>query len=73
MVLEEIEDSVPYQQIYIDKSQNRIDDYIDDERIADIEAKAKVLIKMALDMGGNSANKLLEIFSRQNHSTNIRH
>lgn len=59
MVLEEIEDSVPYQQIYIDKSQNRIDDYIDDERIADIEAKAKVLIKMALDMGGNSREQVV--------------
>ena len=60
MVLEEIEDSVPYQQIYIDKSQNRIDDYIDDERVADIEAKARVLIKMALDMGGNSREQVIE-------------
>lgn len=51
MVLEEIEDSVPYQQIYIDKSQNRIDDYIDNERIAEVEAKARVLIKMAMEMG----------------------
>lgn len=60
MVLEEIEDSVPYQQIYIDKSQNRIDDYIDDERIADIEAKARVLIKMALDIGENSREQVIE-------------
>lgn len=60
MVLEEIEDSVPYQQIYIDKSQNRIDDYIDDERIAEVEAKAKVLIKMAIDMGGNSRDQIIE-------------
>lgn len=60
MVLEEIEDSVPYQQIYIDKSLNRIDDYIDDERMADIEAKAKVLIKMALNMGGNSREQVIE-------------
>lgn len=60
MVLEEIEDSVPYQQIYIDKSQNRIDDYIDDERVADIEAKARVLIKMALDMGENSREQVVE-------------
>ena len=34
--------------------------YIDDERIADIEAKAKVLIKMALDMGGNSREQVIE-------------
>lgn len=60
MVLEEIEDSVPYQQIYIDKSQNRIDDYIDDERIAEVEAKAKVLIKMALEMGSNDRTQIIE-------------
>ncbi len=59
MVLEEIEDSVPYQQIYIDKSQNRIDDYIDDERIAEVEAKARVLIKLALDMGGNDRTQIV--------------
>lgn len=60
MVLEEIEDSVPYQQIYIDKSQNRIDDYIDDERMAEVEAKAKVLIKMAMEMGGNDRAQVIE-------------
>lgn len=60
MVLEEIEDSVPYQQIYIDKSQNRIDDYIDDERMAEIEAKAKVLIKMAIEMNGNDRAQVIE-------------
>lgn len=54
MVLEEIESSLPYQQIYIDKSQNKIDDTIDDERIAEIEAKARMLVNMALSMGGNS-------------------
>ena len=61
MVLEEIENSVPYQQIYIDKSQNRIDDYIDDERIAEIETKARLLIKMAMDMGNNSREQIIEI------------
>ena len=40
MVLEEIENAVPYQQIYIDKSQNRIDDSIDNERLSDIKSKA---------------------------------
>ncbi len=54
MVLEEIENSLPYQQIYIDKSQNKIDDTVDDERIAEIEAKARMLITMALSMGENS-------------------
>ena len=60
MVLEEIENAVPYQQIYIDKSQSRIDDYIDDERIVEIEAKARILIKMAMDMGNNSREQVIE-------------
>lgn len=60
MVLEEIEDSVPYQQIYIDKSQNRIDDCIDDERMAEVEAKAKILINMALEIGQNSCRQVIE-------------
>lgn len=60
MVLEEIEDAVPYQQIYIDKSQNRINDRIDDERAAEIEAKAKILIKLALNMGTHSRSKIVE-------------
>ena len=60
MVLEEIEDSVPYQQIYIDKSQNRIDDTISDERIAEIEAKAKILIKLAMDMGNTNRPMIVE-------------
>lgn len=60
MVLEEIEDAVPYQQIYIDKSQNRIDDTISDERIAEIEAKARLLIKLAMNMGNNNRQQIVE-------------
>ena len=59
MVLEEIEESVPYQQIYIDKSQNRIDDAINDERVAEIEAKARILIKLAMDMGTNDRKTIV--------------
>lgn len=59
MILEEIENSLPYQQIYIDKSQNKIDDIIDEERIEEVEAKARILIKIALSMGGNSKNAVI--------------
>lgn len=59
MVLEEIENSLPYQQIYIDKSQNKIDDTVDDERLAEIEAKARMLISMALSMGDNSKDIII--------------
>ena len=60
MVLEEIENSVPYQQIYIDKSQNKIDDTISDERIAEIESKARILITMAESMGGGAHAEIIE-------------
>ena len=59
MVLEEIESSLPYQQIYIDKSQNKIDDTIDEERIAEIEAKARMLVNMALSMGSNTKSVVI--------------
>ena len=60
MVLEEIENSLPYQQIYIDKSQNKIDDKIDDERKAEIETKARMLISMAMDMGNGDKTAVIE-------------
>lgn len=60
MVLEEIENAIPYQQIYIDKSQNRIDDSISDERIADIENKARMLIFLAESMGGSNRREIVE-------------
>ena len=51
MVLDEIENGIPYQQIYIDKSQNKVYDEILDERVADIKVKAKILIKINNDIG----------------------
>lgn len=60
MVLEEIENALPYQQIYIDKSQNKIDDTVTDERYAEIEVKARILINMALDMGNSNRGDVIE-------------
>ena len=60
MVLDEIENAVPYQQIYIDKSQNKVYDTIDDERIADIKAKALMLIKISLQIGNQSREEAVE-------------
>ena len=48
MVLEEIERSVPYQQIYIDTSQNSLDEEEDDERLKDIENKALIVLRNIL-------------------------
>lgn len=60
MVLEEIENAVPYQQIYIDKSQNKIDENIDDERKSEITNKAKILISFALKAGGTDKSGIIE-------------
>lgn len=60
MVLEEIENSVPYQQIYIDKSQNKVFDEIDQDRLDDIEAKANMLINMSMKLSNQSKEEIIE-------------
>ena len=60
MVLEEIEEAVPYQQIYIDKSQNKIDEEDTTEREADVYSKAKMMLKLANEMGGRSMADLIQ-------------
>ena len=60
MILEEIENNIPFQQIYIDKSQNVIDEDITDERKADVEAKAEVMIKFAMSAGADDVNGVIE-------------
>lgn len=60
MVLDEIENSIPYQQIYIDKSQNKVADYIDEERKAEIKAKAQIIIKASLSFGELSKEDIIE-------------
>ena len=60
MILEEIENNIPLQQIYIDKSQNIIDEEVTDERRADVEAKAEVMIKFALNAGGLDVNGVID-------------
>lgn len=48
MVLEEIEKAIPYQQIYIDKTQNKIEESVDEkERTEEIRTKAQMLINIA--------------------------
>ena len=60
MVLDEIEANIPYQQIYIDKSQNKVDEQITDEQKAEIADKARILIAMAKDMGGDRFSNIIE-------------
>jgi len=51
MVLEEIERSIPFQQIYIDISQNIVDETDDTERIKDIENKGLMWVKHVIEFG----------------------
>lgn len=60
MVLDEVENSVPYQQIYIDKSQNKVFDEINQDRLDDIEAKANILVAMALKTGNQTREEIIE-------------
>ncbi len=60
MVLEEIESNIPYQQIYIDKSQNQVSEDKTDERRAEVEAKAVMLINMARKIGNNDIDDIVE-------------
>ena len=59
MILDEVENAVPYQQIYIDKSQNKVNEEIDEERKAEIADKARVLIRLAQKTG--NADKMVII------------
>lgn len=75
MVLEEIENAVPFQQIYIDKSQNKVDEEIDEERLAEIRAKAEMLIRMAVELGGTSReDAIAELLKAEpfNHYPNLK-
>ena len=60
MVLEEIENNVPYQQIYIDKSQDKVDESVSEERISEIRSKAEMLINMAISFGASDRNKVID-------------
>lgn len=50
LVLDEIENSIPYQQIYIDKSQNSLDDTIDTSREDDVATEAALLLPTVMSL-----------------------
>ncbi len=61
MVLTEIERSIPYQQIYIDKSQNRMDEEVaTDQRKSELLEEAEMLISMARLMGNTDRSEVVE-------------
>lgn len=60
MVFEEIETNIPYQQIYIHQSQNKISDEVSDERKAEVEAKARMMLSLFLSIGNRDKNEVIE-------------
>ena len=60
MILEELENTLPYQQIYIDMSGNKVDDEIGTDRLKDVCDKAQFLIEMNVKMGNMDFNNIIE-------------
>lgn len=60
MILDEIENSVPYQQIYIDKSQNKVNEEISEERKAEIADKARILVRLAQRTGDSDKTTIID-------------
>lgn len=69
MVLEEIESTIPFQQIYIDKSQNKITDtpVEESERVEEIRTKAKILLNITKSVNPDISDKdaIENIFSSE--------
>lgn len=61
LVLDEIENSVPYQQIYIDKSQNSLDDTVDASREDDVAAEAALLLPTVMSFAGVDRSGAIEL------------
>ncbi|MBU3144631.1 ATP-binding protein [Clostridium sp. CF012] len=60
MILEELENTLPYQQIYIDMSGNKIADETETDRLSDVCDKARFLIKMSFKMGNLDLNNIID-------------
>lgn len=60
MLLEEIERSIPFQQIYIDISQDKVDEEDDENRLKDIENKGLMLVKNVLELGHLTKEQAIE-------------
>lgn len=60
MVLEEIERSIPYQQIYIDISQDIVDEEDNEERLKDIENKGLMWVKRVMELGHLTPKQIID-------------
>lgn len=60
LILDEINQNIPYQQIYLDMCDHIIDDTVDDERKLEIESKARILLDCSLKFSNKSKIDILE-------------
>ena len=66
MVLDEIEESLPCQQIYLDKASNCLDDTVDDARRDDVLASAQMILPMIIAANGGDRQAAVEsLFSAE--------
>lgn len=59
-VLEEIERSIPFQQIYIDMAKHNVDDTVDEERLAEVADKARILISLTQKVSGDTREQVID-------------
>ena len=59
-VLEEIERSIPFQQIYIDMARHNVEDTVDEERLAEVADKARILISLTLKVSGDTREQVID-------------
>jgi hypothetical protein len=65
LVLDEIEESMPYQQIYLDMSDHIIEDSVSDERKAEIENKARSIFEIYKRFGKDGTQIIEDIFQSE--------
>lgn len=59
-VLEEIERSIPFQQIYIDMAKHNVDDTVDEERLAEVADKARILISLTQKVSRDTREQVID-------------
>ena len=59
-VLEEIESSIPFQQIYIDMAKHNVDDIVDEERLAEVADKARILISLTQKVSRDTREQVID-------------
>ena len=52
--------SIPFQQIYIDMAKHNVDDIVDEERLAEVADKARILISLTQKVSGDTREQVID-------------